>query len=163
MKSTIPQKLEVEIELQPSPNETPDITINISEKEGFMLLITQNFKWIMLVAGILTATMFSGLVAPQAALESMFGVSFDGQLQLLIVRSWSALIGLMGVVLIYGAFSETNRAFAASIAALSKAIFVLLIFTFGQDFIAQAAPAIILDVAVVVLTVIYLLALRNPK
>jgi hypothetical protein len=128
-----------------------------------MLLITQNFKWIMLVAGILTATMFYGLVAPQAALESMFGVSFDGQLQLLIVRSWSALIGLMGVVMIYGAFSETNRVFAASIAALSKAIFVLLIFTFGQDFIAQAAPAIILDVAVVVLTVIFLLAQRNSK
>lgn len=128
-----------------------------------MLLITQNFKWIMLVAGILTATMFYGLVAPGAALESMFGVSFGGQLQLLIVRSWSALIGLMGVVMIYGAFSEANRAFAASIAALSKAIFVLLIFSFGQDFIVQAAPAIILDVAVVVLTVIYLLALRNPK
>ena len=36
-----------------------------------MDFITSNFKWIMLLSGALTATMFYGLIAPQAALESM--------------------------------------------------------------------------------------------
>ena len=43
-----------------------------------MNLIVNNAKWVMLVSGILTATMFYGLFAPQAALESMFGVIIFG-------------------------------------------------------------------------------------
>ena len=59
-----------------------------------MDFIARNFRWLMLLSGVLTATMFYGLFAPQEALQSMFGASFDGQLQSLVVRSWSALIGL---------------------------------------------------------------------
>ena len=53
--------------------------------------------------------MFYGLFAPQAALESMFGASFNGQLEALVIRSWSALVGVIGVMLIFGAFSPQNR------------------------------------------------------
>jgi hypothetical protein len=55
-----------------------------------MNFIIKNFKWPMLVFGTLTFTMFYGLFAPQAALESMFGASFDGTLETIVVRSWSA-------------------------------------------------------------------------
>jgi hypothetical protein len=126
-----------------------------------MGFIARYFKWLMLVSGLLTATMFYGLFAPQAALESMFGASFDGQLQSLVVRSWSALVGLMGVMLIYGALSPKHRVFCAVIAALSKAIFVSLLLIHGQGFLVTAAPALGMDLLVIAFTLLFLLALRR--
>ncbi|WP_418141666.1 hypothetical protein NUW46_06340 [Marinobacter sp. MA] len=128
-----------------------------------MEFVKRNFKWVMLVSGLLTATMFYGLVAPQAALESMFGASFDGGLQSIIVRSWSALVGLIGIILIYGALVERHRVFSAAMGALSKTIFVLLVMVYGQEFLGQAAPAIIMDVVVVLATLIFFVAVRVQR
>jgi hypothetical protein len=122
-----------------------------------------NFKWVMLVSGFLTATMFYGLIAPQAALESMFGASFEGSLESVIVRSWSALVGLVGMILIYGALVERHRVFAAAIGALSKSIFVFLVMIYGQEFLGQAAPAIIIDVVVVLATLVFFVAVRVER
>jgi hypothetical protein len=55
--------------------------------------------------------MFYGLFAPTAVLESIFWASFNGTLENIIVRSWSGLVGLIGVILIYGFFSQKNRIF----------------------------------------------------
>ncbi|WP_339409612.1 hypothetical protein [Pseudomonas sp. EA_35y_Pfl2_R5] len=128
-----------------------------------MNFVLGNFKWLMLVSGVLTASMFYGLFAPQAALESMFGASFTGQLESMVVRSWSALVGLMGVILIYGALNEKHRAFCAAIAASSKAIFVTLVLVYGQAFLSKAAAAIIMDILVISATLIFLLALRIKR
>lgn len=128
-----------------------------------MNFVLGNFKWLMLVSGVLTASMFYGLFAPQAALESMFGVSFTGQLESIVIRSWSALVGLMGVILIYGALNEKHRAFCAAIAATSKAIFVTLVLVYGQAFLGKAAAAIIMDLVVISATLIFLLALRIKR
>ncbi|MDO9616410.1 MAG: hypothetical protein Q7J43_01870 [Pseudomonas sp.] len=128
-----------------------------------MNFVLGNFKWLMLVSGVLTASMFYGLFAPQAALESMFGVSFTGQLESLVIRSWSALVGLMGVILMYGALNEKHRAFCAAIAATSKAIFVTLVLVYGQAFLSKAAAAIIMDILVISATLIFLLALRIKR
>ena len=113
-------------------------------------------KWVMLISGVLTSTMFYGLFAPQMALESMFGVSFSGSLEDLIVRSWSALVGLMGFVLIYGFFNEGFRSYAISIAAFSKFVFVALVLIYGGEFLEKVLPAITLDMFVVVIAVLYL-------
>lgn len=128
-----------------------------------MEFVKRNFQWVMLVSGFLTATMFYGLVAPQAALESMFGVSFDGGLQSIIVRSWSALVGLIGIILIYGALVERHRVFSAAMGALSKAIFVSLVLIYGQEFLGQAAPAIIMDIFVVLATLVFFVAVRVQR
>ncbi|WP_339525186.1 hypothetical protein [Pseudomonas sp. EA_35y_Pfl2_R111] len=128
-----------------------------------MNFVIGNFKWLMLVSGVLTASMFYGLFAPQAALESMFGTSFAGQLESLVIRSWSALVGLMGVILIYGALNVKHRAFCAAIAATSKAIFVTLVLVYGQAFLSKAAAAIIMDILVISATLIFLLALRIKR
>ena len=128
-----------------------------------MNFVLGNFKWLMLVSGVLTASMFYGLFAPQAALESMFGVSFTGQLESIVIRSWSALVGLMGVILIYGALNEKHRAFCATIAATSKAIFVTLVLVYGQAFLGKAAAAIIMDILVISAKLIFLLALRIKR
>ena len=128
-----------------------------------MNFIVKNIKWVMVISGVLTATMFYGLFAPQAAVESMFGASFGGPLETLIIRSWSSLVGLIGLVLIYGAFSERSRVFCISIAALSKVIFVSLVLIYGQEFLATAAPAIIMDSLVIVLTLSFLVSVRVQR
>jgi hypothetical protein len=128
-----------------------------------MNFIIKNIKWVMLVPGVLTATMFYGLFAPQAAVESMFGVSFGGPLETLIIRSWSSLVGLIGLVLIYGAFSEKNRVFCICIAALSKVVFVSLVLVYGQAFLGTAAPAIIMDCLVIVLMFSFLVSVRAQQ
>ncbi|EGM79034.1 hypothetical protein Rhein_0892 [Rheinheimera sp. A13L] len=128
-----------------------------------MDFILRNFKWLMLLSGVLTSTMLYGLFAPQAALQSMFGSSFDGELESLIIRSWSALVGLIGLMLIYGAFNEKHRVFAATVAAISKLIFVVLLFIYGQSFLQKAAPAIGMDLMVVACTLVFLIAVKGKS
>jgi hypothetical protein len=125
-----------------------------------MNFIIKHFKWVMLVSGILTFTMFYGLFAPQAALASMFGVSFNGTLENIVIRSWSALVGLVGAILIYGFFSQKNRVFSIFVAAFSKVVFVSLVLLYGQEFMAKVAPAIAMDCIVIILSGVYLCAVR---
>lgn len=128
-----------------------------------MSFIVNNIKWVMLVSGVFTFTMFYGLFAPQAGLELMFGASFTGNLETIIIRSWSALIGLVGAVLIYGAFSDKHRVFSIVVASLSKLIFVSLILLYGQEYLGKAALAIGMDCAVIVLAVFFLSAVRMQR
>jgi len=128
-----------------------------------MNFIIKNIKWVMLVSGVLTFTMFYGLFAPQAALESMFGISFNGTLENIVIRSWSALIGLIGVILIYGFFSQKNRVFSISVAAFSKVVFVSLVLLYGQEFLGKAGPAIAMDCVVIILSGVYLVAVRIQR
>lgn len=124
-----------------------------------MNLVIKSAKWVMLASGILTSTMFYGLFAPQAALESMFGTSFEGVLESIIIRSWSSLVGLIGAVLIFGAFSDKHRLFSISLAAFSKVIFLSLVFVYGQSFLHTLAPAIAMDCAVIVFAGLFLVAM----
>ena len=117
----------------------------------------------MLVSGVLTFTMFYGLFAPQAALESMFGVSFSGTLETLVVRSWCALVGLMGAILIYGALDDKSRVFSISVATVSKVIFVSLVMFYGQEFLDEVGPAIAMDCITIALAVFFLVALRIKR
>ena len=128
-----------------------------------MDFIIKNIKWVMLVSGVLTFTMFYGLFAPQAALESMFGVSFNGTLEALVVRSWSALVGLMGAILIYGALNDKYRVFSISVAAVSKVIFVSLVLLYGQEFLGDVGPAIAMDCITIALAVLFLVAVRVKR
>lgn len=128
-----------------------------------MNFIIKNIKWVMLVSGLLTFTMFYGLFAPQASLESMFGVSFSGTLENIVVRSWSALVGLMGAILIFGFYSEKHRVFSISVAAFSKVVFVFLVLVYGQEFLGAAAPAIAMDCSVIILSGLYLLAVSIQR
>jgi hypothetical protein len=78
--------------------------------------LVNGFKWVMVVAGVLTCTMFYAALFPVASLQSNFGEAIDGPLAQIVVRNWGVLIGLVGLMLIYGAFSEANRRVAFSLA-----------------------------------------------
>jgi hypothetical protein len=124
-----------------------------------MGLIIRGMKWIMLVSGALTCTMLYAAVAPQAALRSTFGETLDGPVAEVVVRNWGALIGLVGVMLIYGAFNVAARPLILAVAGVSKLTFIALILTVGTRFLGSSAGiAVVSDVIQVMLFVTYLVA-----
>jgi hypothetical protein len=129
-----------------------------------MSFFLNNFKWLMLLSGILTCTMFLGLFAPQSAQMSNFGETLNGPVAEVLTRNWAALIGLIGIMLIYGAFVEPVRRFALVIAGTSKAIFIALILIYGKQFMSFAAgTAVVADSIMIVLYAAYLSFSRNKS
>ena len=119
------------------------------------------FKWIMLVCGLVTSTMFYAAFAPQDALLSNFGETLDGPLADLLVRSWGSLVGLVGVMLIYGALHPPARTMALLIAGLSKILFIGLVLSHGTRFLYYAHLSLFVDAVMVGLFAVYLVASRR--
>jgi len=130
-----------------------------------MRWIAAHIKWIMLVSGILTTTMLYAAIAPHAALQSNFGHSLEagGPLAELIVRNWGVLIGLIGAMLIYGAFDPPGRRFILTIAGVSKLAFITLVLTVGSAYLGQPVRvAVVIDAIWVLVFAAYLFAVRTP-
>ena len=125
--------------------------------------IAAQIKWIMLVSGLLTCTLFYAAIAPQAALNSLFGDSLNGQLSEIIVRNWGALITLVGAMQIYGVFNPLNRSLIVFISIASKLTFVSLVLIYGRQYLGQAGVAVAIDLVIVGLFVVYLLSDRQRK
>ncbi|HYJ36993.1 MAG TPA: hypothetical protein VEV87_00190 [Chitinophagaceae bacterium] len=123
------------------------------------------FKWIMLICGLLTCSMFIGLISPQSSVKSNFGETLSASSYLdIIVRSWAALIGLIGIMLIYGAFVPAVRQFALIIAGISKLIFITLILSMGSQYLEfGVGTAVIVDSIMIVLFIVYLLLPQRSK
>jgi hypothetical protein len=124
--------------------------------------VVAKMKWIMLVSGVLTCTMVYAAVAPQAALRSMFGDTLEGPLAEIVVRNWGILIALIGGMLIYGAFDSYSRRLVLIVAGLSKVAFIALLLTFGGRYLGQqAAVSIAIDLAMILLFIVYLFTTRR--
>jgi hypothetical protein len=124
--------------------------------------IVAKIKWIMLLAGVLTCSMLYTAIEPQAALLSTFGVTLEGPLAEIIVRSWGVLIALVGGMLIYGAFNPVSRPLVLVVASLSKLTFIGLILSYGRDFLGhQAGLDIAVDALLVALFIGYLIGVRR--
>ncbi|MBX7185079.1 MAG: hypothetical protein K1Y01_08035 [Vicinamibacteria bacterium] len=127
-----------------------------------MAWIIANIKWIMLVSGTLTFTMIYAAIDPEGALRSNFGETLSGPLALLLTRNWGALIALVGAMLVYGAFDAGSRRLALSVAGLSKTVFILLVLSNGNRFLAhQAGVAVVVDSLMVLVFLAYLL--KGPR
>ena len=123
-----------------------------------MSWITAGVKWVMLVSGVLTSTMLYAAIAPRAALKSTFGETLEGGVAEIIVRNWGALIGLVGAMLIYGAFHPQVRALVLCVAGASKLIFIGLVLAYGRQYLGhQAGVAVAIDLVTVALFTGYLL------
>ncbi len=120
------------------------------------------FKWIMLLSGVLTCSMFLALFAPQTSLMSNFGTTMDGPVADIVVRNWGALIGLVGIMLIYGAFNNRVRRFVLVIAGISKLIFISLVLFQDESYLGLGAgTAVIADSIMVMLYIVYLFLPRE--
>ena len=127
-----------------------------------MTWIVSGMKWIMLVSGALTCTMAYAAIARRAAIQATFGESLEGAAAEIVVRSWGALIALVGGMLIYGAFNVASRPLVLTIAGLSKVWFIGLLLVFGRTFLAaQAGIALVSDVLQVAAFAVYLVAARR--
>jgi hypothetical protein len=127
-----------------------------------MSWIVANIRWIMLASGALTCTMFYAAVAPQKALRGTFGETLQGPLAEIVVRNWGALIGLVGAMLIYGAFDPPGRPLILTVAALSKLTFIALVLVYGRQYLGhQAGVAVVVDSVVVLLFVVYLIGVSR--
>jgi hypothetical protein len=105
--------------------------------------------------------MIFAAVAPQSALRSTFGESLEGPLADVVVRNWGALIGLVGAMLIYGAYVPSVRPLVLIVAGVSKLVFIGLVLSHGDRFLDRAAVAIVIDVFMVLLYGAYLLGSRH--
>lgn len=129
-----------------------------------MSKFVSNFKWIMLICGVLTCSMFLGLFSPEASLHSNFGETLVTGPENILVRGWSALIGLTGIMLIYGAFKPALRAYSLVIAGISKTIFVILFLSFGSQYLNfGAGAAVIVDIVMILLFVLYFIFLKSTE
>jgi hypothetical protein len=124
-------------------------------------LIEKNIKWIMLVSGLITCTMVFALIAPQMALEQTFGQSLEGPLAEIVVRSWGAVITLIGAMLVFGAYRPEHRSLVLVVAAVSKLVFVGLVLSIGNQYLGKAGLTIAFDGAIAVIFVLYLLGQKS--
>lgn len=123
--------------------------------------IVANIDWIMIVSGVLTSTMIFAAIAPKTALRTNFGEALKGPLAEIIVRNWGALIALIGVMLIYGAFDPASRTIILMVAAASKVVFIALVLSQGGRYLRrQVGTAVLVDVVMVGLFAWYLVAIR---
>lgn len=127
-----------------------------------MKWIVANIKWIMLVTGIITCSMLLATISPTAGLLNTFGETLpDAPIMQIVVRNWGALIGLVGGMLIYGAFNPINRSFILAVAGISKIIFISLVLFYGSAYLGKAGIAVVFDSLVVLLYAAYLLVVSK--
>ena len=87
--------------------------------------------------------------------------TLNGDLANVIVRNWGFLITGIGILLIYGAYNPQYRSLILIIASVSKTVFIVSVIGYG--FLQEAAFGIIIDSIIVLLSVIYLLNIRNSE
>ena len=86
-----------------------------------------------------------------------------GPLAELVVRNWGVLIFLVGAMLIYGAFNTAVRPLVLTVAAVSKATFIVLVLSNGDRYFrGQAGMSIVVDAVMVLLFALYLFSSRDP-
>jgi hypothetical protein len=123
-----------------------------------MRLFIANFKWVMVVCGVLTCTMLLGLFAPDQWLQSNLGETLTTGPENLAIRGWMGLIGLMGIMLIYGGFHLPVRNYSLVIAGTNKIILIVLAFVYGKAYLSFGlGTAVVADTVMIVLFAIYLL------
>jgi len=117
---------------------------------------------VMVVSGLLTLTMLYAAISPVAASQSMFQETPEGAMGAIVVRNWGVLIGLMGALLIYGAFHAPSRRLALVVAGASKIAFIALVLAQGERYLGGLGVAVAIDGVMVALFALYLTFGRSP-
>jgi|KBSMisStaDraftv2_1062788.scaffolds.fasta_scaffold1474892_1 hypothetical protein len=120
------------------------------------MLIVTAIRWIMLISGILTATMVYAAIDPEGSMRSTFGETLPAGAPALVIRNWGALIALVGAMLIYGAFNVSVRPLVLVVAGVSKAVFIGLVLSEGTRYLGTAGVPVAVDSVMIVLFAWYL-------
>jgi len=120
------------------------------------MLIVTAIRWIMLISGILTATMVYAAIDPEGSMRSTFGETLPAGAPALVIRNWGALIALVGAMLIYGAFNVSVRPLVLVVAGVSKAVFIGLVLSEATRYLGTAGVPVAVDSVMIVLFAWYL-------
>ena len=124
-----------------------------------MSWIVTNMFWVLIVSGLLTATMILPMLAPRFATNYMFGEVADSPLGQLLTRNWGQMIFATGLMLIYAAYHEEARLPILLYAAFGKVMFAGLVFSNGGLYVRKSAmQAAVGDLVMVGLFAWYLLS-----
>ena len=122
-------------------------------------VITSNIQVILVVTGVLTATMLAQFVAPSWTLRHTFGEVPSGTLSIVLARHWGLLLFCVGMLLVYAAFHPTLRQPAVVLASLEKAGFVACVFGTSLRHRPIASVMATGDALMVVVYLLYLVGL----
>jgi hypothetical protein len=86
----------------------------------------------------------------------MFGEAADGAMAAVVVPNWGVLIGLMGALLVWGAWHAPSRKLALVVAGASKIAFLALVLMQGERYLGGLGVAAAVDAVMVALFAIYL-------
>lgn len=120
-------------------------------------MLNKVFAGLMIVSGLLTLTMLEAAIAPGAAIQRMFQEAPSGAFESVIAPNWGILIGLMGALLLYGAWHAPSRKLALVVAGASKVAFITLVLMQGQRYLDGLQTAVIVDSVMVVLFAAYVI------
>ena len=129
-----------------------------------MAILIDNMQWVLLVCGLMTASLVQGIVAPKSIWRTWFGESDPSPPAIMLMRSWSTMVVISGVFLIYAGFHPEMRPPALLVAGVGKAMFVILILSDAKRFLkGQAVLAVVVDSLMVVIFAAYLLAIQQSS
>jgi hypothetical protein len=122
-------------------------------------VISSNIEAILIITGVVTATMIAQFVAPSWTLRHAFGEVPTGTVGFVLARHWGLLLFCVGMLLVYSAFHATLRQPAVVLASVEKAGFAACVF--GSPLRQRRIPSIMAagDALMVVIYLLYLLGL----
>jgi hypothetical protein len=127
-----------------------------------MNILIDNMQWVLLVCGLMTASLVQGIIAPKSIWRTWFGENEPNPTAVMLMRSWSTMVVISGVFLIYAGFHPEMRTPALFVAGVGKAMFVILILSDAKRFLkGQAVLAVVVDSLMVVIFAAYLLATQQ--
>ena len=124
-----------------------------------MNIVVENIQAILVVCGLLTATMLQFTLMPGRAAQSIFGETVDGPMADVALRGWGLLIALTGGMLVWAAFHPETRTLAIGVALISKVFYMgQLIAKRGRFLKGMAGMTVLLDLVMAALLAIWMWA-----
>jgi hypothetical protein len=100
-----------------------------------MTWLIDNFHIVLIVSGLLTATMLQFAITPVRSLKLTYGETLEGPLVDLVVRGWGFLIALVGAMLLWAAFHPETRTLAVGVAIASKLFYIAALLAHRERFL----------------------------
>lgn len=124
-----------------------------------MDFIVNNISWILYVTGVMTAGMIVGVIAPDTIAKSAIGRATHDGAERLIVRHWTFMIGVLGVLLIIAGYTPEYRE-PVMILAIAEKLLIIALMLGNRDKIGDAnpLPIVVADGTMSVLYIAYLIA-----
>lgn len=112
-----------------------------------MTWVVENIQAILVVCGLVTASMLQFTLMPSRAARSFFGETVDGPMADVAVRGWGLLIALTGGMMLWAAFHPETRTLAIGVALISKVFYMGQLINKGGRFLkGMAGVSVLLDV-----------------